>query len=85
MLCRVSNYSRCYIIRLFKKHTGQTPVDYINSYRLAKSAELLSNTDMSVLDVSLECGFENVGYVIILFKKSYGTTPLKWKNGKRSI
>jgi len=80
-----SNYSKSYIIRLFKKHTGKTPVEYINDYRLSHSAKLLSNTDMSVLDVSLECGFENTGYFIKLFKNKFGTTPLKWKNGQNSI
>ena len=84
-LCKASHYSRCYIIRLFKQHTGQTPIDYINSYRLTKATELLTNTDMSVLDVSLECGFENTGYFIKLFKNKFGTTHLKWKNGQNSI
>lgn len=84
-LSACSNYSKSYIIKLFKKHTGKTPIGYINEYRLLRSAELLSNTDLSVIDISLECGFENTGYFIRLFKKRFGTTPLRWKNGQHSI
>lgn len=80
MLSKQSNYSKAYIIRLFKRHTGMTPVEYINSYRISKSLALLSNTDMSVLEVSMETGFENAAYFIKLFKKQMGITPQKWRS-----
>ena len=78
-LCFYSNYSKSYIIRLFKKYTGKTPIDYINTYRLYKAQELLENTDKSILDISYECGFDNVSYFIRLFKKHIGVTPGKFK------
>lgn len=83
MLSHRSNYSKPYIIRLFKRHTGKTPVEYINSYRISKSLGLLSNTDMSVLDVGLEVGFENTAYFIKLFKAQMGVTPLRWRNSTK--
>lgn len=83
MLSHRSNYSKPYIIRLFKRHTGKTPVEYINSYRISKSLGLLSNTDMSVLDVGLEVGFENTAYFIKLFKAQMGVTPLKWRKSTK--
>ena len=84
MLTDYSNYSKTYIIRLFKKYTGKTPIDYINRYRIYKAQELLQNTDKSVLNVSLECGFDNLGYFIRLFKQHLGTTPRQFRKGLNS-
>ena len=83
ILSRSTNYSKAYIIRLFKQHTGKTPVEYINSYRISRSFGLLSNTDMSILEVSMEVGFESTAYFIKLFKKLTGTTPLRWRNSTK--
>lgn len=79
-LCKVANYSKSYVIKVFKKHTGQTPNEYINRYRVEMAKELLSSSDKTVLDVSLECGFYSVSYFIKTFKQSVGVTPHKWRN-----
>ena len=71
-LSKISNYSKPHIINLFKRSTSKTPLEYINSYRVYKSLELLSNTDMTVLQVGLECGFDNSAYFIKNFKKHIG-------------
>ncbi len=77
--------SASYIIQLFKKNTGKTPVEYINSYRIYKSIEILLSGNKSVLEISLECGFENVGYFIKTFKKQMGLTPLQYKKHSQFI
>jgi AraC-like DNA-binding protein len=77
-LCEVAHYSKSYIIRLFKKHTGQTPAEYIIRYRVERAKELLSENYRNVLDVSLECGFSSVSYFIKIFKQYTGTTPHKY-------
>ena len=76
-LQKIAYCSKSYIIQTFKKNTGKTPIDYINSYRLYKSVELLKDNKYNILDISLKCGFENVGYYIKKFKKEFGVTPLK--------
>ncbi len=43
------------------------------------STELLRNNSYTILDISMKCGFENVGYFIKLFKKEFGITPLKYR------
>ena len=77
-LCDIAHYSKSYIIRLFKKHTGQTPAEYIIRYRVEYAKELLSENHRNVLDVSIECGFSSVSYFIKIFKKYTGTTPHKY-------
>lgn len=74
-LAQVSHYSKSYVIKLFKKNTGQTPVEYINRYRLDRAKALLKEPNHSVLDIALGCGFQNVGYFIRVFKDRFGVTP----------
>jgi len=74
-LAELSHYSRSYVIKLFKKNTGQTPIEYINRYRLDRAKSFLQDPKNSVLDVSLMCGFQNVGYFIRIFKSHFGMTP----------
>ncbi|MBQ8408371.1 MAG: AraC family transcriptional regulator [Clostridia bacterium] len=73
------HYSKSYVIKLFKSNTGQTPTEYINRYRVERAKELLSSCDMSVLDISLACGYRNVGYFIRVFTRYTGVTPGKWR------
>lgn len=76
--------SKSYIIQMFRRNTGKTPIEYINSYRLYMSTELLRNNNYTILDISMKCGFENVGYFIKLFKKEFGITPLKYRKQSES-
>lgn len=78
LLCDIAHYSKSYIIRFFKKHTGQTPAEYIISYRVERAKEMLLENHRNVLDISFECGFSSVSYFIKIFKKYTGTTPHKY-------
>lgn len=58
-------------------------MEYINEYRLKQSFRLLEETDLSITDVCLECGYNNLGNYLRSFKKYAGTTPLKYR--KKSL
>ncbi|MDR0272444.1 MAG: glycoside hydrolase family 11 protein [Clostridiales bacterium] len=71
--------SRGECFRCFKKHMNKGITEYINEYRLSKAEELLKTTDMSVMDISAECGFENASYFGKTFKEFFKVTPLKYR------
>ena len=77
------NFSKSYIIRLFKKNTGKTFSTYLNNYRIYKALELLEENDKSILEISESCGFENLSYFIRLFKQSTGMTPLQYRKSQQ--
>lgn len=52
-----------------------TPVEFLISYRLKKACELLITTKKSILEIALECGFNNSSYFGKLFKQQYHTSP----------
>lgn len=72
--------SKC--CQLFTKYLGQTPNNYLVSYRLQKCTELLKNTDMTVTEIALAIGFGGSSYLAETFRKKYGMTPTQYKKIK---
>ena len=69
-----------YFCHFFKKATGQSPVSYINRYRIEKAATLLKNTDISITELAMNVGFDDPNYFTRTFKKYLGVTPSVYKN-----
>jgi YesN/AraC family two-component response regulator len=71
--------NHCYISRLFKKYSGHNFNTYLNSIRMKNAKSILTNHDLSIERVAIQCGFSNTAYFIKVFKKFYGLTPGKYK------
>ncbi|MEH6942000.1 AraC family transcriptional regulator [Bacillus sp. JJ722] len=82
-LAEITFLSKSETIRLFKKHVGRTPFNYILDYRLERSINLLIGTRSTITEISNECGFSSVSYFIEKFKRAYHTTPKKYRNEKK--
>ncbi len=70
-----------YLCRMFKKYLGMTPVEYINSQKLARARYLLKN-GMNVTEACFASGFNSYNYFIHVFKKYVGQTPGEYKNSE---
>lgn len=79
MLAEKINISVYYLSHIFKQYTNQTPIEYLNQYRLATAANLLKTTDSSIMDISFECGYNNVSYFNRAFKNRYNLTPKEYR------
>ena len=64
---------------MFKKETGQTFINYLNNYKIERSKDLLKNTNMTLLYISLEVGFNNQSYYSTIFKKYTNMTPQEYR------
>jgi AraC-like DNA-binding protein len=73
------NMSYSYFSRNFKKITGKSFKDYLNFVRINQAERLLASSDKSVMEIALECGYNNVSYFIMLFKQMKGVTPLVYR------
>ncbi len=78
-ICDKFKINKCYFCYMFKKETGQTFINYLNNYKIEKSKNLLENTNMTLLDISLEVGFNNQSYYSTIFKKYTNMTPLEYR------
>lgn len=74
------NLTPQYLSRFFKEMTGINIVDYINQYRIEKAVSLIKASDLSITDIALECGFDNIGYFNRVFKKQMGLTPTELRS-----
>lgn len=67
-------------IRCFRNTIRQTPLEYVMEYRLNMAKRLLDDTEMSITDLSLQCGFSSNAYFGKIFREKYGMTPLQYRN-----
>ena len=71
-------------MKFFKTYTGKGFTEYLNDYRLARAAEMLRATDLSLLEIAARSGFENFSYFNRMFKRKYGISPGKYRDIKSS-
>ncbi len=72
-----TGYSHSQLARLFKKHTGFTLFEYVDTVKMNYALMLLQTTDDSVLEISMALGYDSLSYFIKRFKTAYGITPQK--------
>lgn len=78
-MANLCNLSTCYFSKLFKREMGVNFTVYVNEKKVGKAKEMLENTNMPILNISLDLGFEDCGYFIRVFKKYEGVTPKKYR------
>lgn len=74
-LASFSNMSRYHFCRFFKNYIGMTPIEYLNFIRINEAYKLLLSSNISVTEVALQTGFENLSYFTKIFKKQKGISP----------
>ncbi|MBV8390120.1 MAG: helix-turn-helix transcriptional regulator [Mucilaginibacter sp.] len=66
-------------IRYFSQRIRQSFTSFVNEVRLNHATKLLIETQESVLNISLECGFNNLSHFNRQFKKIYQQGPLAYR------
>ena len=69
-----------YLSSLFKKETGQNLSKYIKQYRMEKAKELLTGTNMKIVNISEQVGYPNVSYFVQSFREYFGISPQKFRD-----
>lgn len=83
-LSKKIGYSKSYLMHNFKEYTGKTVNEYLTEYRIYTAKQLLENTEKSILEIALECGFNESSYFIRIFSRQTGTSPLKYRFAKKA-
>ncbi|CUH94863.1 hypothetical protein P22_0929 [Propionispora sp. 2/2-37] len=80
--CGISKY---HLHRIFKSLTGEPLMEYVQSRKLSSSIGELTGTNMRIIDIALEYGFDYEQSYIRAFRKKFGYTPLKVRSEQMSF
>ena len=81
-ISKVFNYNEKYLGKVFKAKTGYTIKEYINYRRVDMAKDMLKATNLSVIEISLKVGFNNVTYFNKIFKRLTNLTPMEYRRLK---
>lgn len=84
-LAHLEGYNLTYYCEWFKKLTGMTPKVYIQTLRLQKAKELLSQTNLSILQIAQQVGYEHHSSLTRLFHQYETVTPLAYRQHTRRL
>ncbi|MCT4556124.1 MAG: GlxA family transcriptional regulator [Pelagimonas sp.] len=70
--------------RLFRRYLNRSPKRYYMELRLQKARNLLMQTDMSVINVALACGFASPSHFSKCYRAHYNTTPYRERGAQAS-
>jgi len=74
-----AGHSVSYFSKLFKQKTGRSPQNYFIQLKVQKACQLLDETDMSIMEISSQLGYEDPYYFSRLFKKIQGQSPAYYR------
>ena len=74
--------SKPYISKYIKEKSGMTFGELVKKIRMKKAKALLKSSNMTVENIALSVGYQNVEHFNRLFKKAYNMTPMQFRNQK---
>lgn len=77
---RVVNISPYYFSKIFKEESGLNFIEYLTNIRIDKAKKLLENSNLSVKEICVSCGYSDPNYFSRSFKKNVGVTPTEYKD-----
>lgn len=78
-LAERAGYSEYYFSRKFKQEMGCTLTEYIMREKIERAKVLLSTTNMSIMDISIELSFNSRSYFSDTFQKNTGISPGEYR------
>src|SRR6202166_3882526 len=83
-LCALVWRSEAHFSRSFKGTFGYSPHAFVVRRRVELAAKYMLQTDMSLSDIALECGFADQAHLCKHFRAVTGGTPAAWRRAKRA-
>ena len=79
-MAEMAGISKDYFSRIFKNVTGMNYSKWLNTVRLEKATELLSQNDMTLTEVAMLSGFQSIPSFNRVFRTEKGMTPGEYRN-----
>jgi len=78
-LAEIASMSESTLTRAFIKSVGMPPVAYCCQHRIHYAISLLRNSDMSISEIAMACGFEDSNYFTRIFSQQTGCSPREYR------
>jgi AraC-like DNA-binding protein len=78
-IAKVTHYSPYHFLRLFKRHTGVTPFEYLQSVKIEKAKDLLKKTDCTMSQICDLCAFSSLSHFSRVFREKTGVSPSEYR------
>ena len=72
--------NRSYFGKLFKETMGESPQTFLMNYRMARAAQLLKETKLSVAEIGVMVSYENQLHFSRAFKSVHGVSPREYRS-----
>ena len=76
---RMTHLSEGAFSRFFQRHTARTFPAFVNELRVGRACRLLAETEQSITDIALACGFANLSNFNRQFQRLKRTTPSEFR------
>ena len=77
--------SPSYLCRIFKKGTRLTISQYINTLKISEACEMLKTTDKSLLQISLDVGYNSYPHFVSNFTRITNLSPKEYRNRQKKV
>lgn len=78
-MCKLTRLSNSMLRKEMIRLYNQKPKQWLDKQRLKKAMVMLKNTNKSITEIAMSCGYSTVSWFIIQFKKYYKTTPFSYR------
>jgi AraC family transcriptional regulator len=82
-IAEVADLSHFHFARAFRKSMNVTPQQYISNRRIEKAKDLLSHSNLPIVEIGFQTGFKNQSHFTTLFRKIAGFTPKVWREANQ--
>lgn len=85
LLAQEAHMNKYYLSHAFKREYGISPINYMISRRIEESKYLLTETDLSLSQISQLLGFSSLSYFSQVFRKSQGIPPIEYRQNTKQV
>ena len=84
-LCALIQRSEAHFSRAFKRTFGASPHAFVIRRRVELAARCMLETDVSLSEIALQCGFTDQAHLCKHFRQATGETPGAWRRARRML
>jgi transcriptional regulator GlxA family with amidase domain len=85
VLAEEAAVSKFHFASVFSKSVGATPHRHVQHLRMQATAAMLRDTDKSILEVALTCGFSSSSHFAATFRRHFAQSPSKYRATRRMV